>query len=142
MENQKKRPGASSRKTLVILDLLKHSAYTFLFAAVILVCAVALSYLKDWMVKADRPDWLVAGTELLSIWMFLTDGIVILIVCGKLIKEVYAEFIPISKSARFKVRRRFWTYVIYSLPYLPVFCGMLLIFCSSTDFHRLIMESI
>jgi hypothetical protein len=74
-----------------IRELLIHSVSTFIFAIVILIFAVLLSYAKDGLVVGGRPEWLIVGTECLSIILFVADGIVIVLVCAKIINEVFSD---------------------------------------------------
>ena len=57
------------------------------------MCAVALSYAKEWLIDAHRPMWMINGVEVVELTLFITDGIVIVSVCLIIIKEVILELL-------------------------------------------------
>lgn len=67
--------------------LLQHSIGSFLFAFLMMVLAVALTYVEDLCREQNRPAWLVNGIEIISIMLFVTDSIAILTLCIKLLLE-------------------------------------------------------
>lgn len=54
----------------------------FLSAVLMLGFAIGLSYLEDFLHYTKRPEWLCFGTELISITLFILDGIVIISISG------------------------------------------------------------
>ncbi|MGA2137522.1 MAG: hypothetical protein ABSH14_01545 [Verrucomicrobiia bacterium] len=63
--------------SLKLRKLLLHSVQHFVIAIVIFAMAIALTYLEDYCVEHHRPAWLVFGVQMLSIWMFIVDCIVV-----------------------------------------------------------------
>ena len=57
--------------------LLLHSARQFVIVLCMLAVAVALTFVRDWMITTNRPKWLINGIEVLSICLFVIDSIVI-----------------------------------------------------------------
>ena len=78
-----------------VLNLLAHSVQHFIIAIVIFCLAIALTYVEDFCVKYHRPQWLVWGISILSVWMFIVDAIVlgsiIAIVGYRLVREFASE---------------------------------------------------
>ena len=61
------------------------SAESFLLALLFLAFAVALSFVKDFLVEYHRPEWLIWGTEGLEILLFITDAVVLGALCFNLL---------------------------------------------------------
>jgi CheY-like chemotaxis protein len=57
----------------------KHAIKNFFYALVLFGLAIGLTFVPDLCLRTNRPTWLVAGIEVVSIWLFLMDGIVL---CG------------------------------------------------------------
>lgn len=74
-----------------IWELVKHNIATFVLAIVFFACTVALHYARNWMIAAGLPPWMTEGAELVEVVLFITDGIVILIICITVIKELLLE---------------------------------------------------
>jgi hypothetical protein len=64
-----------------------------LFAAVIFILAILLTFVEEWCRDHGRPAWLLEGIEALSVLLFITDGIAILCTCTKLIIELMRDLI-------------------------------------------------
>jgi uncharacterized transporter YbjL len=56
---------------------------------VIFLAAVGLSYLGDFLEKTHRPEWLIAGAEVVSIILFVMDATFVVSIIGiKLARKV------------------------------------------------------
>jgi len=62
---------AETRRTI------RHSLQTFVVAVSVIVLAIILTFLEDFCVMTKRPPWLVNGIEVLSVILFIGDGLVI-----------------------------------------------------------------
>jgi hypothetical protein len=72
-------------------ELMKHAVGMLIIAVVILACAIALTFVIDWMRQTDRPPWLISGAEFLSVVIFVADGIAIIVICFKVIIEAIRD---------------------------------------------------
>jgi hypothetical protein len=72
---------------------LRQSAESFILFLVLLAFSIALSFVSDWMVKTNRPAWLVDGVQVLEIAAFIADAVAFLGFCFSLlwgeIKELW-----------------------------------------------------
>jgi len=57
---------------------IRDATETFLRFILLLVFAIILTFIHDWMQYTKRPEWLCIGTEGLSIFAFITDAIVLI----------------------------------------------------------------
>ena len=73
------------------LQHLRHALESFALLLLLTICAVAFTYLEDWMHEHHRPAWLVQGAQGLSILAFVADGIVFAGICIKLIIETVKD---------------------------------------------------
>lgn len=64
-----------------IWELVIHNIATFVLAIVFFACSVGLYYAKKWMIATGLPEWMIQGADLVEVVLFVTDGIVILIIC-------------------------------------------------------------
>lgn len=74
-----------------IREILKHALGMVVVGIVILACAIALTFLVDWMKQTHRPKWLITGAEGMSVMMFVADGIAIVAVCFRVIIEAIRD---------------------------------------------------
>jgi hypothetical protein len=61
-----------------VKHLLQHSVQQFVIVAFMLLGAIGLTFIEDWLRTSNRPKWLIDGVQLLSIMLFLIDSIVII----------------------------------------------------------------
>ena len=59
--------------------LIGHFFWNFVAAVVLFAAAVACSYIETWCNNQKLPDYLCFGVKIISIVLFIIDGIV---VCG------------------------------------------------------------
>jgi hypothetical protein len=65
--------------------VIRDSAQTFAFAAILISFAIALTFVEDWCIKTQRPSWLVYGIASLSMIMFVTDALVLSAICARVL---------------------------------------------------------
>ena len=74
-----------------IHEILKHALGMLVVGVVILACAIALTFVVDWMRETRRPEWLIQGAEGMSVMMFVADGIAIVAVCFRVVFETIKD---------------------------------------------------
>lgn len=78
--------------------VLRDSAQTFVLAVVLFGFAICLTFVEDWCKKTHRPPWLLNGIEIVSIAMFVTDLLVILAICVRVIVTALKETIESARD--------------------------------------------
>jgi hypothetical protein len=71
---------------------LKDSFQTFVLATVLLIFAIALTFVKDFAVTTKRPDWLIKGIEVVSVVLFICDILVLFALAARIVLKAMKEF--------------------------------------------------
>ena len=73
--------------------VIKESFQTFLIAICVFCFAILLTFVEDFAIQTRRPAWMVKGIEVLSIVLFIGDGLVILSVCARIVLRAIRDFL-------------------------------------------------
>ena len=76
---------ARTRRTI------RESAQTFCIALVVFLLAIILTFVEDWCVKLNRPQWLITGIKVFSVMMFVGDGLVMLAIGVRIVVRAIRE---------------------------------------------------
>jgi hypothetical protein len=72
---------------------IRDSFQTFVIAFFIVAFAILLTFLRDFAVLSKRPAWLANGIELLSVLLFVADGLMIFCVCIRIAFRAVKDFL-------------------------------------------------
>ncbi len=78
-----------SRETRKII---KESFGTFIVALVGFSFAILLTFVEDFCVHTKRPGWLITGIEVLSVILFIGDGLVMFAVVARIVCRTVKDF--------------------------------------------------
>ncbi|HVM59398.1 MAG TPA: hypothetical protein VMV72_00895 [Verrucomicrobiae bacterium] len=73
--------------------LLRHSLESFIYLVLLLIFAVSLTFVEDWLRATHRPAWLITGIQGLAILAFLTDAVGFAGLCMKVLYRALRDII-------------------------------------------------
>jgi hypothetical protein len=78
-----------SRETRKII---RESFGTFIVALFGFAFAIALTFVEDFCVHTKRPAWLIIGIQILSVILFIGDGLIMFAVVARIVCRTVKDF--------------------------------------------------
>jgi hypothetical protein len=71
----------------------RRSIELYISAFLVLVAAIVFSYAEDWCRAHGRPEWMIYGSQGITIFLFISDGIVVCVTSAKLLMSAVRDLL-------------------------------------------------